>query len=78
MEENLKDRLEKEFDYAKEKHRKISNDIDIMLDGFGKDCFEPVCNIEILEDVRTSYLGLALELKRALIDIEQKENEDGK
>lgn len=72
MEDNLKDRLEKELDYAKEKHRKISDDIDIMLDGFSKECFEPACNIELLKEVQSAYFGLALTLKRALIDICKK------
>ena len=75
-EENIKERLEKEFEYANGKYRKTNRDIEIMLDGFSKECFEPACNIELLKEVQSSYFGLALTLKRALIDICKKENKN--
>lgn len=77
-EESIKERLEKEFEYAYKKYRKINRDIEIMLDGFSKECFEPACNIELLKEVQSSYFGLAITLKRALIDIQKKEKEDGR
>lgn len=74
MEDNLKDRLEKELEYAMNKYKQVSKDIEIMLDGFNKECFEPACNIELLRNIQDSYFGLALHLKRAIIDINKTEN----
>jgi hypothetical protein len=71
---NLKERLEIECEYAMDKYKKTSKDIEIMLDGLNKECFEPVCNIELLREIQDSYFGLALHLKRAIIDINKTEN----
>lgn len=71
---NLKERLEIECGYAMDKYKKTSKDIEIMLDGFNKECFEPACNIELLREIQDSYFGLVLRLKRAIIDINKTEN----
>jgi len=71
---NLKERLEIECGYAMDKYKNTSKDIEIMLDGFNKECFEPACNIELLREIQDSYFGLVLRLKRAIIDINKTEN----
>lgn len=71
---NLKERLETECEYAMNKYKQVSKDIEIMLDGFNKECFEPACNIERLKKIQDSYLGLALNIQRTIIDIKEREN----
>lgn len=73
-EESIKERLEIECKYAMDKYKKTSKDIEIMLDGFNKECFEPACNIELLRKIQDSYLGLALNIQRTIIDIKESEN----
>lgn len=78
MEDNLKDRLEKELEYAKKKYNIYARDVELMLEGLKKDCFRPVCNLAIMDEVHAAYCGLIFKLEKAIVDIEQKEKEDGK
>ena len=74
-EENLKERLEKELDYAKERITQVTMDIQLMLDGFDKECFRPVCNIVHLKEIYNSYLDVAVSLNVAIRDIERRESD---